>query len=385
MQVRPSVAILQYRLLHYRLELFEHMRSRLSDAGVELVLVHGQASETEKLRRDEGQLPWATRVTNTFFRMGGKDIVWQPFPSSAKAAALIITMQENRILSNYVHQIRRVLGGPLVGFWGHGKNFQSTNADGVRERWKRFWINKVDWWFSYTTMSTDLVLAAGYPPKQITTLNNAIDVGAFQRDLAGVTEDQLASERRRLSIPESASVGLFCGSLYPEKKIDLMLASADAVRQRIPGFQLLVIGDGPSAHEVKTAAATRPWIHVLGVRKGQEKALYFRLSAIQLNPGLVGLHVLDALSAGLPMVTTANALHSPEIAYLQHGVNGWVCDDDDPQSYADALIRLFSDDAVRTAMSARCIQDSQLYTVEKMAENFSAGIVACLRHHGLLQ
>ena len=110
MPQRISVAVLQYRLLHYRLELFELMRRRLDGVGVDLVLVHGQASDTEKLRRDEGELPWATRVQNRFWRVGGRDIVWQPLPSAARSAALLVTMQENRILSNYLHQIRRGFG-----------------------------------------------------------------------------------------------------------------------------------------------------------------------------------------------------------------------------------------------------------------------------------
>ena len=49
-----KVAIVQYRLLHYRLRLFELLRARLSSAGIELQLIYGQATRTERSRNDEG-------------------------------------------------------------------------------------------------------------------------------------------------------------------------------------------------------------------------------------------------------------------------------------------------------------------------------------------
>ena len=78
------VVILQHRLLHYRLELFSMLREMLASEGLELVLVHGQASETERLRNDTGTLPWAVRVRNIFWRIAGKDVLWQPFPKEAE-------------------------------------------------------------------------------------------------------------------------------------------------------------------------------------------------------------------------------------------------------------------------------------------------------------
>ena len=100
-------ADLQHRLLHYRTELFKQLRDSLEKAGVELNLVHGQASPAEKIRRDEGELPWATVVKNSFWTVFGRDLIWQHLPSSVHAADLIVLMQENRILSNYPIQLRR--------------------------------------------------------------------------------------------------------------------------------------------------------------------------------------------------------------------------------------------------------------------------------------
>ena len=44
----PRVLIMQSRLVQYRVRLFSLMRSELERHGVDLVLVHGQASRTER-------------------------------------------------------------------------------------------------------------------------------------------------------------------------------------------------------------------------------------------------------------------------------------------------------------------------------------------------
>ena len=74
-----------------------------------------------------------------------------------------------------------------MAYWGHGANFQSDAPAGVRERWKQMLLTKVDWWFAYTQMMVDILAKAGYPQQQITNLSNAIDTGAFKRDLAAVS------------------------------------------------------------------------------------------------------------------------------------------------------------------------------------------------------
>ena len=96
-----KAVILQYRLLHYRVRLFELLRERCAQLGVDLHVVHGQPTEREARKKDTGQLAWADVVRNRSVSIGGKDLVWQPFPARHRDAALVVTMQENRLLSNY--------------------------------------------------------------------------------------------------------------------------------------------------------------------------------------------------------------------------------------------------------------------------------------------
>jgi glycosyltransferase involved in cell wall biosynthesis len=378
-----EVAIVQYRLFHYRVPLFERMRHKLASRGIRMHLVVGQPSVFERARRDEGHLDWAHKVRNRFWRVGGKDLLWQPLPRVAREAALCVVIQENRILSNYVCQLRRSLGGgPMLAFWGHGRNYQSAVPDGLRERWKRLWLTRVDWWFGYTEGTRAYLGTRGFDPSRITVLNNAIDDSGFRRDLAAVTPDQVVRAREMHGIAPGAQVAIYCGSIYAEKRISVVLESADRLRESLPDFHLLVVGDGPDAGLVRQAASTRPWIHVLGIRKGLDKALAYRLSAVMLNPGLVGLHVVDSFIAGTPLVTQASAMHSPEFDYLVEGVNGRVVPGDGIEDYARAVSELFEVPERLAALRAGCARDAERYTLEAMAANFCDGIVACLRRAG---
>lgn len=373
-----KVVILQYRLLHYRTKFFDQLRTACARKDIQLELVHGQATRRELAKNDEGKLSWAHVVRNKVFEFGAKDIIWQPFPKDLKDANLVVLFQENRIFSNYPFLITKFLSKRKLAYWGHGKNFQSDAPSGFRERWKNLLLRHVDWYFAYTEMSLPLLKKAGFPEKQITCLDNAIDNSGFKADLASWGNEDIDAEKTRLGIPPNAMVGVFCGSLYPDKRLDLLIDASDLIQQKMPGFALVVIGDGPSMPQLRDAATTRPWIHLLGVRKGREKALYFRMADVILNPGAVGLHVVDAFCSGTVMMTTRTARHGPEIAYLRDGENG-VSSDDTAAAYSQAVLNVVQDPVCLQRMKARSLADSDRYTLDNMVQRFADGIEAALR------
>ena len=372
-----KVVICQHRLVHYRTAFFDKLRNVCTQQDIELHLVHGQASRRESKKKDEASLPWAHEVKNQFLQLGSRDLLIQPFPPDLRDAELIILMQENRILSNYPLLLSRLWSSRKVAYWGHGANFQSGSPFGLRETWKRMLLTRVDWWFAYTEATTKILHQAGYPRDRITCLNNAIDNEAFDRALSQVPGHRLKALRAEIDATEGAPVGLFCGSLYPDKRLDYMIEAADRIHAALPAFRLVVIGDGPSADLIRCAGETRPWLRWVGVRKGDEKAAWFRIAHLVVNPVVVGLHILDSFCAGTPIVTAAESQHSPEIAYLKDGVNGLVVHGGIDR-YADAVIALFNDPDRLREIRLAALRDAQNYTLGNMVKHFSDGITQCL-------
>ena len=370
---RPRVVCVQRRLPHYRVPLFQQLRDRLDRQGIEFVLVHGDPAPSELSKDDSGHLPWAVHAPCRY--TFGERLVWQGLRPAVVGADLVIVTQENRLIYNLL--ALTLQRPPRLAYWGHGRNFQTANPHGLKEQFKRRTAGAVDWWYAYTEVSAALLRDAGYPPERITTLDNAVDTRQLAADCASVSAADVAGFRASLGLGPGP-VGLFLGSLYADKRIGFLLDSAAELRRRVPGFQLLVVGSGLQAPLVQRAAASASWIHPLGVKLGRDKALCLRVADLMLNPGLVGLGILDSFVAGLPMVTTDCHLHSPEVAYLRHGYNGLITADSLPD-FVSACEGLLRNPAERARLAAGALADGGRYTLEHMAERFAQGITSALQ------
>ena len=367
-----KVCIIQRRLTHYRVPLFSALRDALAERGIQLVLLVGRGTPAEERKHDVGELSWAQSI-QTHYLAGGR-LCWQPVQRHLAGVDLVVVTQENKLLQNHLLMLqpRRF----KLAFWGHGANLQSDNPNGLKERFKRWTTNRVDWWFAYTQMSAGLVAAAGFPGNRITVLNNAVDTSELQRQRQSVTPEETQALRESLGFG-AGPVGVFVGSLYADKRLDFLFAAAEAIRREVPDFHFLIVGEGPERDKVQAWCAANPWARWVGARFDREKAAYVSVAQVMLNPGLVGLGILDAFVCGVPMLTTDCGIHSPEIAYLENGVNG-VMTGDDLSAYVWASANLLHDTQALGALRAGCVASAQEYTVENMAHRFADGVTSCL-------
>lgn len=371
-QARQTVCIVQRRLTHYRVPLFEALRESLAERNIRLELLVGEGTPAEEKKQDAGELSWAKPIP-THYLAGGR-LCWQPVQRHLGEANLVIVTQENKLIQNHL-----LLLAPRrfkLAFWGHGANLQSDDPHGFKERFKRWTTNRVDWWFAYTQMSADLVTAAGFSGSRVTVLNNAVDTSEMRQQWQSVTPEETQALRESLGFG-AGPVGVFVGSLYADKRLDFLFAAAEAIRREIPDFHLLIVGEGPERDKVQAWCAAHPWARWVGARFGREKLAYVSVAQVMLNPGLVGLGILDAFVCGVPMLTTDCGIHSPEIAYLENGVNG-VMAADDPNAYVWASVNLLRDAQALDALRAGCVASAQEYTVENMAYRFADGVTSCL-------
>jgi len=370
-----KVLILQRALPHYRIPFFEGLRQYLHSHGVELQLVHGLPTGADALKKDAGTLPWATALhLHTWL---GTRLVWHPYLRQilSQQLDLVIAEQANRNLINFVLMALRGTGAPPLALWGHGRNKQAA-AGSLGNRIKMLYLRRARWFFAYTQGVATDVAVAGYPAARITAVQNAVDTHGFAQTLAAIQNRQLVDFRLAHNLTPGP-IALYCGGMYPEKKIPLLLQAADAVRAQLPDFQLIAVGAGSHAHLFAQAATTRPWLHMLGPQFGVDKALCFALADIFVMPGLVGLAVLDSFAAGLPVATTHYRFHSPEIEYVQQGTNG-IITAFSAKAYADALTSLLQNPTELAALKAGARASAQIYTLKAMVQNFGVGILAAL-------
>jgi glycosyltransferase involved in cell wall biosynthesis len=372
-RARPKVMIIQRRMTQYRLPLLNLMRDKLDAAGVELMVVYGDPLPGEILKADSGDLPWGIHVPCHYWF--NSRLCWQNAMPVASNVNMVVVTQENRLLFNYVRPILKQ--DRKWAFWGHGRNFQATSPNSFSERFKRWLSSRVDWWFAYTALSSASVMEGGFSSERITVLNNAIDTTELAAQLESINIKETDEARRAFGIGPGP-IGLSLASLHADKRLDFLFEAARLIRVRVPDFQLVVVGDGPQCERVREAAdASGGWIHWLGARTGRDKARILSMSQLMLNPGMVGLSVLDSLVASVPLVTTSYPQHSPEIAYLHSGQNGLMTDND-LGAFVAGVVRLLEHPEELDALRAGCRASATDYTIEKMADNFCNGILACL-------
>jgi L-malate glycosyltransferase len=357
---------------HFRVAFYNGLRDALRSDGIRVRVLTGVPTAAEMAKRDVDHIDWSESLQTRYVL--GEKICWMPISVGLGKGDLLVVEHENKLVWNiwelYKHREYK------VAFWGHGRNRQSTNPHGWRERFKRLTTMRADWYFAYTDQSRRTLLEFGYPDDRITVFNNAIDTRQLRAEQMSIREDERRALAQSLGLA-GKPVGMFLGSLYAQKGLDVCLKAALAVRQRVPEFQWLVVGDGPDRYKVDAMASEHPWVHCVGAKLGRDKALVASLADVFTIPSAIGLVALDSLVLGKPIVTMSESAHGPEIAYLQHGVNA-VMTSNAIDDYVDGLARLLLDRRSLKRMQEACLAMGEHYTVESMVSRVRHGVLSAM-------
>ena len=102
----------------------------------------------------------------------------------------------------------------------------------------------------------------------------------------------------------------------------------------------------------------------MGYKSDHDKVPYFLISDINIHPGMVGLHILDAFKYETPIVTTDNGIHSPEIDYMNNGENG-IMTPNEIEVYVDEVVGILKNEKILSRLKAGCRRSSDSHTIRK--------------------
>jgi glycosyltransferase involved in cell wall biosynthesis len=377
---RKKVVIICRVIRQYRQEFFERLKANLALENIDLELIDGFPDSKVAATMDTVTIPWSKQIAARELSIAKRKLYWQPCFREILNADLVVVIQSSNLLFNYFLVMLQTLGLKKVAFWGHGKNFQGHQASGVGEYIKKLYSTKVHWWFAFTRLSAEVVKQLGYPSERITVVQNSINTNQIIEFYNSLSDSDLNRVRQDLGLTGN-NVCIYTGGMYPEKRLPFLIEACQLIRQEIPDFEMLFIGSGKDKETAIQAAQKYSWIHYLGPKFNQDKVPYFKLSKLLLMPGLVGLAIVDSFAMAVPLITTAVDFHSPEIDYLEDGVNGCsVQEKDNPKAYAQKVISLLKHPTELETLREGCRHSAQTYTIETMAHNFSSGIVSALKH-----
>jgi len=158
-----------------------------------------------------------------------------------------------------------------------------------------------------------------------------------------------AALREQLAGPRALPIVLAASNLFPVKGVDILVEAA----AHVPAARFVVAGEGPE-HEalVQRVAALGIGDRVTLLGWRDDVSALLRVSdvfVLSSRGDALSLSVLEALSAGTPIVTTRVG-GLPEA--VEDGVSGIVVAPEDPQALAAAINALLADPEMRRRIAA---------------------------------
>lgn len=368
----------------YRVPFYNRLNSALAQYDVQLMVVRNGAPPSMARRGDVRGGPWARDVPTSWLTLRGREIPRRRIASimAEFQPDLVVVEQALHSLETYPLLVRHAAGRCGVAMWGHGRNY-STRQSASEAALKQWLTRRCDWFFAYTDAGADHVVRHGFPRARVSVLNNTIDTEELRAGLDAVDPGELDRFRREHALTPGRTA-LFLGGVDEKKGVGFLLDSARIAGEMMPGFVLLIAGDGDSMPAVRAAQADGVPVRILGRTDGHAKALALSATDVLAIPEWIGLVAVDALVSARPIITTDHSTHSPEYDYLVPGktsvVTAHVVAD-----YAHALVSTLKATDLLSDMQAAARVSSRQYTLDGMVNSFVEGVLGWreLRRAGL--
>lgn len=205
---------------------------------------------------------------------------------------------------------------------------------------KRNWLNFVHYLADQIiscgeTMKSHLVEGCQFPPQQVTSIPTGID---FTRFIPTQSRQQI---RQNLGFAENDFVVLMVGIIRSVKRHEIALRAFQFMLERHPAARMVLAGEGPMREHMEQLADSlgiADRVYFLGHREDVPE-LMTAADVLLLTSRSEGIPqaVTQALGLAMPVVATAVG-GVPEL--VVHEQTGLLVAAEDPQSAADALIRI---------------------------------------------
>jgi len=194
-----------------------------------------------------------------------------------------------------------------------------------------------------------------YRPKVIPI---GIDFERFKRD-----DSRISKELARTSLGLSAQsrIVLSVGRLAPHKGLDTLVNATIAVSAKYPETVVVVVGDGSYRKQLENLIQSRRLknLVLVGEVTDQNLPLYYWAADMfvlgETNEGFSGgLVLLEAMSAGLPLIAT-------KVGGIPETIDGAgiLIPPKDEHALAEAIGKLIADEGLRKDLSARGLETAR--------------------------
>ena len=138
---------------------------------------------------------------------------------------------------------------------------------------------------------------------------------------------------------DETKVLISVGRMAPEKNLDQVLKTYEALKSTGQAFKLVMVGDGPLKDQFQKRY---PEIIFPGMLTQSNLAAYYASSDLFIFPSQTetfGNVTLEALASGIPVLAFDCAAARD---WVQTGVNGWLVAENNPEGFAAQAVTIFN-------------------------------------------
>ncbi len=216
----------------------------------------------------------------------------------------------------------------------------------------------------------------GLPMDRMWKVTQSIDLDLY-RQARGISNADRNQRRRELGL--EGCVFVYVGRLDHSKGLKFLMRAFRTIEEEGVNASLLVLGDGPHESEIRAMAWGLRHIYFAGFVQAEDIPPWYAMADVFVFPTLGdpnGLVVEEAMAAGLPVISTANA---GDIRFrIEDGVTGFVVPAFDSESFAEKMRILASAPQLRSSMSIAASEVASNFSLNHYAHDFDAFIEGVL-------
>ena len=362
MQLMPGLAILIHELTPYRLHLLRRFRDELPQFHLHIFLTSSAGGFEWQIPRPEG-ITWHDFSKNApLARQGQLAEYFHERRKGHRIAAALDQIRPSAVITCcffdaahrlVIHHCHRQ-GIPAL-LWADS-SIPSEQSHGLRRALKHLLLpqllRKCSAVLPWGTMGREFYLKYGVPERRILLVPAEPDYRVIENPPA----DAIATARERFALRPDRNRILFVGRLAREKRVDLLIQAFAQIAEARPGWDLLIVGDGPLREPLQAMApaALRARIIWTGAMTTADAlAPFYHLADLFVLPSdrePWGIVVNEAAAAGLPLVCSDIVGAAGDL--LRPGSNGQLFPHGDSVALANTL-RLLTGSPELSAMGQK--------------------------------
>ncbi len=171
--------------------------------------------------------------------------------------------------------------------------------------------------------------------------------------------------RRSLGFSDEDLVVTFVSRLVWEKNLEMVEKTFKSIRKTNPKVRTMVVGDGPAKEVLSKNLPDTVFTGYLG---GRDLARAYASGDVFFFPSdteSFGNVTLEAMSSGLPAVVAKAA---GNVSLVENGVNGFLADATDLDSFTRSLTEIINSSELRNKMASMSRKRAQSYEWERILD-----------------